>query len=423
MLDSARSLQNAKDQTGKPKDQYQILKEEVAQKTDKLNRYSKHLEILNQASVIINSIRDVPTILRTVTQAALELWESDGGAAGIVDDGQLLFRDWYWKGQHNSRQIRCNILRDLNNMSNFMEVLKSGNNRDGPFQFSIPGNVEIKKCLAVPIHDRQLKVQACLLLFNSDNSFSGENVIENPLPALISSAGTALDNTRSIMELRDKELALQSSLQEKNLLLKEIHHRVKNNLQAIVGLLEAHLGAIESPRDKKVFQKGQSLAMSMAMIHELLYSTEDFAKVDFGENTRKLVDQAFKFYPDLAKRVQITFDLEELFLNTDTAIPLSLIINELISNALIHAFPDGRSGNISISMKPVGRRGFLMEIADDGIGMPNTSDVSSRKTLGLSLINSLMDNLHGTMKVKVNGGTRYIIRFKEYFECDDLELG
>jgi len=424
MIDRACTLLNIKSQNDNPEDKQQVLEEEVARQNDILSRYRKHLEILNQASVIINSVKDVPSILRTVAQAALELWKSDGAAAGIVENGELLFRDWYWKGEHHTRQFQCNILSDLNNMTGFMEVLRGADKlqNDNCCFRNVTGG-EIKERLAVPIYDRQLKVQACLLLFNPCSGISDQNPIDHPLPGLISSAATALDNMKNLLELRKKEYALQSSLKEKELLLKEIHHRVKNNLQAMVSLLEAHLGAIRNPRDKAVFLKGQSLAMAMSMIHELLYSTEDYEKVDFSKYIQRLVRSVVDLYPVTKDSLKIIYDTQEMYLNTDTAVPVGLVINELVSNALIHGFPDGRTGTVTISMKQVGKGGFIIEIKDDGVGLPDPGDISDAKTLGLNLVRTLIENLHGTMKIKVSGGTCITLRLKEYFECEDLELG
>lgn len=423
MIDRIRSLQSVKDQNGKPEDQQQTLEEEVTQNTDSLDRYSNQLEILNQASVMINSAREVTSILRITALAALELWESDGGAAGIVNDGQLLFQDLYWKGKHHARQFRCNILPELNNMTRFMGILgcDDDHKKDNRcFPKIIEG--KIKERLAIPIYDRQLKVYACLLLFNPDRSFFERTLIDNPMPGLIANTATALDNTRYITELKETERELQTSIKEKGLLLKEIHHRVKNNLQAIVGLLDTHLGAIQNPRDKEIFLKGQSLAMGMARIHELLYSTEDYARIDFSVYTRELIKSVLKLYPGMRGRVKVEYSLDNLYLNTDTAIPVSLIINELVSNALIHAFPHGRQGTVAISMKQIGKGGFSMEINDDGVGVPDPDGNADSKTLGLNLVRTLIENLNGSMKIKVNGGTRITLQFREYFECEKQEL-
>ena len=423
MIYRSLSHLNFSDRNSDPGDQQQVLEKEVARQNDILNRYRKHLEILNQASVIINSVKDVPSILRTVAQAALELWRSDGAAAGIVENGELLFRDFYWKGEHRAKKFKCNILPELNNMTAFMEVLHCDDNCQDDNCFSNFADNEIKERLAVPIYDRQLKVQACLLLFNPSSGISEQNPIDHPLPGLISSAVTALDNMKNLQELRNKEYALQCSLKEKDLLLKEIHHRVKNNLQAMVSLLEAHLGVIQNPRDKEVFLKGRSLAMAMSMVHEMLYSTEDYEKVDFSKYIQRLVRSVLHLYPDARSRVKVVYDTDEMYLNTDTAVPVSLIINELVSNALIHGFPDGRKGTVTVSMKQVKQNGFMIEIEDDGVGVPDPGCTPDNKTLGLNLVRTLMENLHGTMKVKVNGGTCITLRLKEYFECEDLELG
>ncbi len=423
MIYRSLSHLNISDRNSDPGDQQQVLEEEVAHQNDILNRYRKHLEILNQASVIINSVKDVPSILRTVAQAALELWRSDGAAAGIVENGELLFRDFYWKGEHRAKKFKCNILPELNNMTAFMEALHCEDNCQDDNCFSNFADNEIRERLAVPIYDRQLKVQACLLLFNPSSGISEQNPIDHPLPGLISSAVTALDNMKNLQELRNKEYALQCSLKEKDLLLKEIHHRVKNNLQAMVSLLEAHLGVIQNPRDKEVFLKGRSLAMAMSMVHEMLYSTEDYEKVDFSKYIQRLVRSVLHLYPDARSRVKVVYDTDEMYLNTDTAVPVSLIINELVSNALIHGFPDGRKGTVTVSMKQVKQNGFMIEIEDDGVGVPDPGCTPDNKTLGLNLVRTLMENLHGTMKVKVNGGTCITLRLKEYFECEDLELG
>ena len=418
-----RSLLKVKAYYDNLRDQQSNLEEEVARKTESLENYSKRLETLSQASVLINSILEVSSILRSVVVAALELMEADGGAAAVFENGGLLFKEHYWKGVHYKDRFRCDILGDLENLSSTMLVDCCNNRHPGePCRFEKTAREEIRERLAIPIFDRNRGVIGCLLLFNPVQNPSEHRTSEDPLLGLISSAATALENTRNVAELRSKENALLSSLKEKDLLLKEIHHRVKNNLQAIVGLLETHLMAVETPRDKEIFLKGQSLAMSMSMIHELLYETEDFTRINFGDYTERLIDNVCKLYSDANSGIKIALHIKDVYLNSDTAVPVSLIINELVSNALVHAFPEGRSGTVSIDIKKVGKGGFVMQIEDDGIGMPKSEIIQERQTLGLSLVWALVENLHGTIKVNGQGGTRYTIRFKEYFECVDLEL-
>ncbi|UCF89402.1 MAG: sensor histidine kinase [bacterium] len=391
--------------------------------SENLDQYRNQLEILNQASVMINSAKEIQSILRISALAALELWKSDGGAAGIVKDGKLFFDDWYWKGKHHKEPFRCDILNDLRKLPNFMGFLPRRNGSNGSGGLPRAEDVHIRECLAVPIYGSSLQIQACLLLFNPDRSFFDRNLIDNPLPGLISSVAIALDHNRNLMDLYIKEEALEASLHEKEILLKEIHHRVKNNLQAIVGLLQAHLGTIKDPVDRQVFLKGQGLAMSISMIHELLYSSEDFSKIDFDQYTSQLVQNSLDLYPGVRNRVRVVVELNGMCLNADTAVPISLIINELLSNALIHAFPGGRSGKVLISMKEVGRGQVQLQVSDDGVGIRDKNSDPVRQTLGLNLVRSLVENLHGTMEMEVNGGTCFTMRFKEYFECENLELG
>ena len=419
-----RSLLKVKAYHDTIKDRREHLEAEVARKTEGLKRYSRQLEILNQASASLNSFLDVSSILRAVVLAALDLWESDGAAAGLRENGRMLFKEWRWKGKSTAGEMRCDMLEDLEKVTGFMKVIRCRErNTCDPCRFEEATGGEIRDLLAVPINDQNLQVQACLLLFNPVRHLMDENdLTDHPLPGLISSAATALDNTRYVTELKEKEEALQSSLREKELLLKEIHHRVKNNLQAIVGLLEAHLGSIKDPKDRQVFLKGQSLAMSMSMIHELLYSSEDYAKVDFSDYTERLVRSSLDLYQGAGDRIQVSFDIDEIYLNTDTAVPVSLIINELVSNAMIHAFPGGREGEVSVSMRQIGGDEVQLVIGDNGVGIGDAEDDPDRQTLGLHLVQSLMENLNGSMEIKVSEGTCFTIRFKEYFECENLEL-
>jgi two-component sensor histidine kinase/DNA-binding NarL/FixJ family response regulator len=419
-----RSLLKVKAYYDSLKDQQITLEEEVARKTESLENYSRRLEIVSQASVQINSILEVSSILRSVVHAALELMECDGGAAAVFEDGALLFQEHYWKGTHYKSRFRCDIMKDLTDLPNALEVQCCANRHpDEECRFEKVSGGRIHERLAIPIFDRHRKIMGCILLFNPVRQSSEHRVSENPLLGLISSAATALENTKNIIELRNKENALISSLKEKDLLLKEIHHRVKNNLQAIVALLERHLSAVETSRDREIFLKGQSLAMSMSMIHELLYDTDDFTRVNFAEYTRKLVDNSLRLYSGERNRIKVELDVDEICLNTDTAIPVSLIINELVSNALTHAYPDNSDGLVKISMKKVGRGGFVLEIADDGIGLPENKRIGKSTTLGLELVRSLTEHLHGTVQTRVDRGTTFILRLKEYFECENLELG
>jgi two-component sensor histidine kinase/DNA-binding response OmpR family regulator len=423
LLARVNSLLKVKAYYDSLRDHGETLEKEVAAKTKSLARYNRQLESLSRASMMINSQLETSFILNSALAAATELFESEGGSAGEVDNGNLMFKTLSWEGISTQVNFPCDILKDLNSQSGLAEVLCcDGRHPDRPCRFETAVDAEINKRLILPIFDRNREVLGCLLLFNPGEDHIGENSFENVLVGLTNSTALALENARNLRNLREKENSLTVLLKEKNVLLKEIHHRVKNNLQAIVSLLETHQVAVRDPRDKEIFQKGQSLAHSISMIHELLYSGDNHDRIDFDLFTRQLISQVVRFYPEKAENVVVAFEVEETLMNTDTAVPVSLILNELVSNALKHAFPGDRSGKILVSFRTVGQKGYEMTVTDDGIGMAAPGKEVTRESLGLNLIHALTEQLHGNMKWTTDKGTRFEIRFKEYQECDMTNL-
>jgi two-component sensor histidine kinase len=152
--------------------------------------------------------------------------------------------------------------------------------------------------------------------------------------------------------------------------LKEIHHRVKNNLQIISSLLSLQSRHIQDPRALEVFKEGQSRVRSMALIHEKLYQSKDLARVDFSEYVRNLTAYLFRSYEINSGRVGLKIQVEDVLLAVDAAIPCGLIINELVSNSLKHAFAGGRSGEISITLRPEDEGWLTLIVADNGAVCP-----------------------------------------------------
>ncbi len=205
---------------------------------------------------------------------------------------------------------------------------------------------------------------------------------------------------------------LESSLEEKVVLLKEIHHRVKNNLQIISSLLSLQARDIADARDLDLFVNSQNRVQTMALIHERLYQSDDLARVDFTEYIPVLVDSLFTTYKTSDQDIELRVEVSDLMLDLDQAIPCGLMINELISNALKYAFPDGRSGSIYIGLRAVEEKRVELEVADDGVGLP--ADVTTRgaKTLGLQLIQILTRQLRGRFETKSRErGAHFCITF------------
>jgi PAS domain S-box-containing protein len=207
------------------------------------------------------------------------------------------------------------------------------------------------------------------------------------------------------------EEQIKTSLQEKEVLLKEIHHRVKNNLQVISSLLNLQSNYIQDPQTLKIFQDSQNRVRSMALIHEKLYRSENLAQIDFGDYIQELT--AFLFRAQNAHEQGITLNLhtDRTLLNIEKAVPCGLIVNELISNTLKHAFPNGRGGQIRIEFHTNGHNQLNLVVADDGIGFPADLDFQATESLGMQLVNTLTDQLDGIISLERQPGTKFSIRF------------
>jgi two-component sensor histidine kinase len=209
----------------------------------------------------------------------------------------------------------------------------------------------------------------------------------------------------------DTNEALNKTLFENKLLLKEIHHRVKNNLQLVMSLLHIQAQDQNILTIEEFIEKGQTRIASMVLIHENLYQNENVGNIDFIEYLNNLTENIKNSFGDDTNHIQIKVDVAYAYFNIQTAIPLGLIINELISNAFKHAFPDKREGSIFISIiKEEKSDGFTLEISDNGIGMK--AKKGEKKSLGLELVSLLVMQLNGTIATTTENGIKQIIHFK-----------
>lgn len=222
-------------------------------------------------------------------------------------------------------------------------------------------------------------------------------------------AGIAQD----ISQRRQAEGQLKALLSEKEILLKEIHHRVKNNLQVISSLLDLQVDSIDNPQALHVFKESQQRIRSMALIHEQLYQSGNLGRIDMAEYIQQLAASSFGSYSVAAAGIALQLTVEEVFLNLDTAIPCGLIRNELLSNSLKHAFPTGRTGEIAMTLQanPEGR--YVLMVRDTGVGLPKDVDFHRPQSLGLQLISMLTDQLDGMMELESREGTTFQLTFTE----------
>ncbi len=217
---------------------------------------------------------------------------------------------------------------------------------------------------------------------------------------------------RDITEKKQAEDKINKSLKEKDVLLKEIHHRVKNNLQIVSSLLSLQSRYMKEPDSVEIFKESQSRIKSMALIHEKLYQTGDLTRINLSEYANELVSDLFRSYSVNTYLVKYEIKSNNILLDINTAIPCGLIINELVTNSIKHAFPDNRSGEINIEIK-CQDDDFILEVQDDGVGFPENLDIEDVKTLGLQLVTSLTKQLDGAIELDRKGGTCFRINFNE----------
>jgi len=213
----------------------------------------------------------------------------------------------------------------------------------------------------------------------------------------------------------DRKIAqenIKASLREKEMLLMEIHHRVKNNLQIISSLLNLQSGYIDDPEVLRMFKESQNRVKSMALIHERLYQSADLSNVDFGGYIKKLVNSLVRSYSAYGP-VRVSYDMDESALGIDDAVPCGLIINELITNALKYAFPDSKGGEITVAFKILQSGKTFLMVKDNGTGFPADFNIDESESLGMKLITTLVQQLEGTIDIERVGGTTFNIEFLE----------
>jgi PAS domain S-box-containing protein len=218
-----------------------------------------------------------------------------------------------------------------------------------------------------------------------------------------------IGNHEDITERMYAENRLKTALREKEVLLKEIHHRVKNNLQIIASLLRLQENHLSEPALKEALRMSRNRVKSMALIHEKLYNSEDITRIDFGNFIRSMVNELIRTYG----KNNIILDLvsDDVYFELEAAIPLSLIITEIVSNSLKHAFPDGRPGVITITLSVLEENSVILTVHDNGVGFPEGLGLNNTPSLGLTLVNDLVEQIDGRVEHGNDKGTLMTITF------------
>lgn len=219
---------------------------------------------------------------------------------------------------------------------------------------------------------------------------------------------------RDITERKQAEDKLRKSLAEKEVLLRELHHRVKNNMQIISSLLRLQSQTIKNKESIDIFRECQNRIRSMSLLHEKFYRSKDLLNIDFEEYIQELADGLVRSYGIGSDKIALKINVKGVSLGINLAIPCGLLINELISNSLKHAFPKGARGEIKVSLRATGKDQIELTASDNGVGIPKELDFRKTKSLGLQLVTTLVeDQLEGKIKLNRVEGTEFKIKFKE----------
>ena len=222
-----------------------------------------------------------------------------------------------------------------------------------------------------------------------------------------------LANWVDITDYKKAEQKIKATLVEREVLLKDNHHRVKNNLQIISRMLNQQSGKITDKKVLEIFRETQNRVESMALIHEKLYQSKDMTRIDFADYIQAVASHLFPQYNVDPSVIKQKIDAHDVFMGINTAIPCSLIINELLSNCLKHAFPAGKEGEIRIDLRSDANKKFTLIVSDNGVGFPEDLDFRNTETVGLQLVCTLVEQLEGTIELDRHGGTEFEITFAE----------
>ena len=299
-------------------------------------------------------------------------------------------------------------------------------------------DVNEQACIMYGYSEEEFKEISLLRL--TSGSRNGKELIENTLKYehlsgyetthVTKSGGEMnMEINSSVINVKDRKLILTvnrdvtlkkqtedkvvSSLHEKELLLKEIHHRVKNNLQIISSLLKLQSKYIGDERALDAFKESQNRVKTMALIHERLYRSRDIGKINFHDYVNALISNLEKTYNINRERVDFVIRIEKIELDIDTAIPCSLMINELVSNSFKHAFGGKEKGKVNIQMKSVADDCYELVVSDNGKGIPGDIDFRNTESLGLQLVVTLAEQLEASIDLDRSEGTRFTLRFKK----------
>ena len=402
------------------------LHREKAKLTAQLKQQVTWLTVLSRVGQSVTSILELNQVLRRIVEAGVFLTQAEEGFLALLDgqSGQLFLRAVKNIDQDEIRTLRLQVSDPLvGRVINTGSPVRMTRGAKGE-ALKVSTGLLVHSLLYVPILSKE-EVLGVLSVDNRFNERAFTEMDEKLLTSLADYAAVAIENAQlyehaqhEIIERARAEEQINASLREKEVLLKEIHHRVKNNLQVISSLLNLQSDYVSDQQALKVLQDSQHRIRSMALIHEKLYQPQDLGRIDFAEYIRDLAAYLFRSYNAGARAITWSIEADDVFLGIDSALPSGLILNELISNSLKHAFspdmdkPSGWVGQIRVELLTNDDHMMTLMVTDNGAGLPAGLDFRNTTSLGLQLVNTLVDQLDGTIElVGSSEGTTFKITF------------
>jgi PAS domain S-box-containing protein len=258
-----------------------------------------------------------------------------------------------------------------------------------------------------------LRTEGSAVCESADRTKEGKNIPVELSLQLFTMDGkpVIIVNARDITERKRADVLIRAALREKENLLREIHHRVKNNMQVVSSLLSLQASKTPDPVTKAILEESRQRVRSIAILHEKLYNSANLATIDFAVYLKSLADELCKSFG--RPEISCVLDLEAIPFEFDKAIPTGLIVNELLTNSLKHAFPSpATKGTVSVRIRSLGDQNVELVVKDDGVGFPPGTDIATATTMGLAIVRTLVEQMRGTLTVDTSHGTACTIRFR-----------
>jgi two-component sensor histidine kinase/methyl-accepting chemotaxis protein len=405
-----------------------VLQIEIGEKLlaeNRLKQYNSRLESLDKIyrgiisaksveQIINETISNLNNLFSSICMSAVALFNTKNSNAQLFHSGFNGYEIKDYEGLILPTNENFNLFHKTDGNYYFIINDLSQLPNKKPFEQKLH-EAGIRSLISAPLAMDEEKIGVISIASTMPMAFNEKN--KEVLLVVANQLAVAIYQAQLQEKIREHSRSLQNSLSEKEVLLKEIHHRVKNNLQVISSLLYLNSKKIKDKGAQDMFKESQNRVKSIALVHERLYQSKDLGKIDFKEYVTRLTDDLFRSYAVNQTLIRRTIMINNIFISIDTAVPCGLIINEIISNSLKYAFPDAEELNkdcqITIEYDRNDKNESLLNISDNGIGLPEGIDLKKTKSLGLQLVDTLIDQLEGTLEIDLSSGTKFKFKFKD----------